>query len=144
MADAWGGSWGSSWGAAWGATTEPHGVIVRRRKTKIWPTYKRGQPERQQEQIDETELALQQALAERDALIAELKSLNQQTTLSLRRMEAVQKLRDGRTQLNAQIKRLAAKQKQQQVILKELKKIRAKQEEEDMKVIDFVIKEFYH
>ena len=144
MADAWGGSWGVSWGESWGATTGAHGVIVRRRKTKIWPTYKRGQPERQQEQIDETEIALQQARAERDALVAELKALNQQTTLSLRRVEAVQKLKSGRIQLNAQIKRLAAKQKQQQQVLKTLKKIRVEQEEEDMKVIDFVIKEFYH
>lgn len=121
--------------------TQPHGVIVRRGKTKLWPGWK--------EQLEE-EARLEKA---REDLLAVQKQIS---VLIEERSLLTKALRDTRPDLNKLAlaaeatkvkKQLAALrrrvQSHEKALVRSQLRIKQIQEEEDMRVISFIIGELY-
>jgi hypothetical protein len=153
LADAWGGSWGnpSVWGDSWGssaaATGVPHGVIVRRGKTPIWPTWEQLRAEARARAEEEARVAAQiEALrAERQRMASELRALrasSEQQALQTERLRVGLELERVRARLGEE-QRKRVRLRRALVKFKQQGRDMLLREEQDVMAIANLIGELY-
>jgi chromosome segregation ATPase len=126
-------------------TTQPHGVIVRRGKTFLWPDWKAEQEEllRIDGEIaaakdESAELLASLRQARRDILGHEEKIRLAEDNIAARAYYA-----DQLKKLNAYRREVKQGLARKARMREEFLKVRAEQEDEDLRVISFIIGEWY-
>lgn len=124
-------------------TTEPHGVIVRRGKTILWPDWVEEQKELQR--VEDEIRVLEK---ERDDLLSSLRHAKSQANLYEKRIALAHETVKTQATYRALLARLSAERKQIQETVARQKRmrdeiIRIREDEEDVGVIALIIGDFY-
>lgn len=125
--------------------TQPHGVIVRRGKIRLWPEWEQEQAAL----AEEVRLTgqMEQARAERDSLVAELKQAKALAELAGERDRLARAILDIQARARAELRRLQrermATRHRRVEFAARLKSVRDEQEMEDIHAIAFFIGELY-
>lgn len=120
--------------------TQVTGRVLRRGRIRI----KYDESADYEEQAEDLTLQIEALAEERNVLITQVRLATRNAELAAQRIELARAFRAKRDELDKEIQRLRSRRRRIQEIGKQLLRIRTEQEDEDMRVIAFIIDELYN